>query len=383
MNASLKMIAAAVVGAGFLGAVNVVNAQTYTPGYAPPAYPAYTPGPPVQAAPIPQQAPQLTDQQLDQLTGPIALYPDPLLAQLLPAATFPDDVTAAAQYLAAYPQPSEDAINAQPWDPSVKAIVHYPTVLKQMSDNIEWTQALGAAFINQQQDVMESIQRLRAQAQNAGTLATTPQQQVVADDGGIQILPANPQVIYVPTYDPQVVYVRRVPLVFSPGFHVGVWLNNGFDWRRHWVTRGFDWSRGWRDHRSPVVIHPWVRDNRRPAPVLPPKWAPRVAAPVRPGWDGHRDAPSAFGGWKDRREYDHALERGRQSLPSRPPVIRTAPPVNRAPVAPPQVVAPVRPGVSVQAPGGRVNVRPGGVSVFTPGADARVNSDRGHRSMGR
>ena len=145
--------------------------------------------------------------ELDQMLGPIALYPDPLIAQILPAATLPSEIVLADRYVNGGGDPN--LIDQQPWDPSVKALARYPTVLKWMDDNLAWTTALGQAFLYQQQDVMDSIQRLRAQAQALGNLQTTPQENVVTDNGTIEILPANPQVIYVPVYQPDVVYFQR------------------------------------------------------------------------------------------------------------------------------------------------------------------------------
>src|SRR5580693_6264083 len=118
------------------------------------------------------QGTRYTPEQLDQMVGPIALYPDPLIALILPASTVPSDLSAAAQYLASNGDPSQ--VDAQSWDQSVKGLAHYPDVLKWMNDNISWTQTLGAAFAMQPADVMKSIQQLRAEAQAAGTLVNTP-----------------------------------------------------------------------------------------------------------------------------------------------------------------------------------------------------------------
>ena len=138
--------------------------------------PAQTAVPP----PMPEYQP-LSDQQLDQLLGPIALYPDPLIAQILPASTLPTQIVLADRYVTGGGDPNQ--IDQQPWDASVQALAHYPNVLKWMDDNLNWTTDLGQAFLNQQQDVMDSIQRLRASAQNLGNLQSTPQQQVMEDDG--------------------------------------------------------------------------------------------------------------------------------------------------------------------------------------------------------
>ena len=157
--------------------------------------------------------------ELDQMLGPIALYPDPLIAQILPAATLPSEIVLADRYVNGGGDPN--LIDQQPWDPSVKALARYPTVLKWMDDNLAWTTALGQAFLAQQQDVMDSIQRLRAQAQALGNLQSTPQENVVADDGTIEILPADPQMIYVPVYQPDMVYfqqpIRQPVHLFRPG----------------------------------------------------------------------------------------------------------------------------------------------------------------------
>ena len=187
-------------------------------------------------APPPAPESQLrASADLDQMLGPIALYPDPLIAQLLPAATLPSEIVVADRYVNGGGDPN--LIDQQPWDPSVKALARYPTVLKWMDDNLAWTTALGQAFLAQQQDVMDSIQRLRAQAQALGNLQSTPQENVVADAGSIEILPANPQMIYVPVYQPDAVYFQRPygsPFIsFGMGFEVGAWLNYDFDWRNH------------------------------------------------------------------------------------------------------------------------------------------------------
>ena len=145
-----------------------------------------------------------TPEQLDQLLAPIGLYPDPLIALILPASTAPSDISLAAQYVASGGNPS--GIDAQPWDPSVRGLAHYPDVLKWMNDNLDWTRALGAAFAMQPADVMQSIQQLRAKAKAAGTLVDTPQQQVDMEGDDIRVIPAQQDTMYVPEYDPDMVY---------------------------------------------------------------------------------------------------------------------------------------------------------------------------------
>ncbi|AMR81701.1 DUF3300 domain-containing protein [Cupriavidus nantongensis] len=209
----------------------------------------------------------LSQAQLDQLTAPVALYPDALLSQVLMAATYPADVAAAAQWSKANPSLSGDAatkaVAGQNWDPSVQSLAAFPSVLDMMGRQPQWVQSIGDAFLAQPNDVMDSVQRLRLQAQKAGTLKTTEQQKVVTQSTGgttiVQIEPANPQVVYVPTYNPTTVYgtwpypayppayyppppgsVFATALVSGIGFGLGVaavdamW--GGFDWHDHDVN---------------------------------------------------------------------------------------------------------------------------------------------------
>lgn len=152
--------------------------------------------------------------QLDQIMAPIALYPDALLSQVLMAATYPADVAAAAQWSKSHPELSGDAgaraVDSEAWDPSVKSLAAFPSVLDMMGRQPQWVQSVGDAFLAQPDEVMDAVQRLRRQAQAAGSLKTTEQQKVATEGSGpttiVQIQPANPQVVYVPTYNPAVVY---------------------------------------------------------------------------------------------------------------------------------------------------------------------------------
>ena len=223
------------------------------------------------AVPPPMAAYQpLAYQQLDQLLGPIALYPDPLIAQILPASTLPAQIVLADRYVSGGGDPNQ--IDQQPWDPSVQALARYPNVLKWMDDNLNWTTDLGQAFLNQQQDVMESIQRLRTSANNIGNLQSTPQQQVINDGGYIEIVPANPQVIYVPVYQPDQVYYQTgygSPFItFGIGFPIGLWLDCDFDWGHHnLIVWGHDHPRPsnwWREpsrQRDTGHATVWRRDS--------------------------------------------------------------------------------------------------------------------------
>jgi hypothetical protein len=153
---------------------------------------------------------QFTQAQLEQLVAPIALHPDPLLTQILMASTYPIEVVQAQRWVDQNPglkgSALEEALKTQEWDPSVKALCGLPTVLKQMSENLDWTRDLGDAFLGQKTGLMDTVQRLRKKALDSGTLKTTPQQKVVQTDGTIAIEPASPEVVYVPAYSPLVVY---------------------------------------------------------------------------------------------------------------------------------------------------------------------------------
>lgn len=226
-------------------------------------------------------------EQLDELLGPIALYPDALMALILPAATVPSDIVLASRYLSASGDPAQ--LDAQLWDDSVKALAHYPEVVTWMDTNLAWTKQLGEAFNDQPADVMKSIQRLRARARAAGTLVDTQQQQIVVEGEIIEILPAREDVIYVPRYDPEVVYYMRPGFYSDPyisfgvGFPVGFWLCYNFDWsgRRVWYVNRPDRDRYWREHRD--WRHPVFpgRPGFVPNPNWHP-WRPLVVAPRPP-----------------------------------------------------------------------------------------------------
>lgn len=190
---------------------------------------------------------EFSPDQLENLLAPIALYPDPLLAQVLLAATFPDQIDEAARTMRAYGQNYN--VDGTDWDVSVKAVAHYPTVLSMMADKIDWTVSVGQAYVNQSADVMDAIQRLRARAESMGNLVSTSQQEIVETDGDIYIYPAQPNYIYVPVYDPAIVYFRRptlyaAPLIwFGAGLIIGAWLNHDCDWHGHRVFY-HGWDRG-------------------------------------------------------------------------------------------------------------------------------------------
>jgi hypothetical protein len=222
--------------------------------------------------------PSYPPEQLDQLAARIALYPDPLLAQVLAAATFPDQIPDAARwadqhhYLSG--QALADAIQADqlPWDPSVQALLPFPSVLDMMASDMNWTTDLGNAFLAQQQDVMEAVQRERRKARDYGYLRSNPQI-VVGGGPYITIMPVNPSFIVVPYYDPVVVFYppRRGFFVggairFGFGVTIGGffrpwgWGYDRFDWDRHVVIINNEpWRRTWINRREYAHPYPGVR----------------------------------------------------------------------------------------------------------------------------
>jgi len=225
------------------------------------------------ALPPPDQT--LTPNQLDDLVAPVALYPDPLLSQLLVAATYPLEVVQAFQWLQRNPGLKGPALTQaaqqQNWDASVQALVMFPDVLKQLNADVTWTTNLGNAFLAQQQEVMDAVQRMRAKAQQAGKLASTPQINVVPGTQNgqpiIEIVPANPNVIYVPTYDPAWIWGPALwypyPGWFWPapgvivggvGFGFGIGIDMGFFFGFGWHGwAGWGWHPGWGAHH--VIVN--------------------------------------------------------------------------------------------------------------------------------
>lgn len=207
---SMKQLLALVLTAALVAATSPLPADAlYTPQATAPA-PAPA-APPAASGASQDQPANLSAAEIDAIVSPIALYPDQLVAQILGAATYPDQIMAASNWVNANSNLKGDdllkQVDAQSWDPSVKALTQFPSVLDQLAKNLSWTSALGDVAFNQQADVMASVQRLRKEAQAAGNLKTSPEIKVVQQDPQtIVIQPANPQVVYVPQYNPTVVY---------------------------------------------------------------------------------------------------------------------------------------------------------------------------------
>jgi hypothetical protein len=243
-------------------------------GQAPPP-----PPPPPSYAPPPSYPPQ----ELDRLVSRVALYPDPLLSQILAAATFPDQIAPAAGWADQHHYLTGDALAAAisadqlPWDPSVQALLPFPSVLEMMASDMAWTSELGNAFLAQQPDVMDAVQRERHHAYDYGYLRTNPQ--IVVNGGPyIEILPANPAFIVIPYYDPLIVFAPPRPGFFvggAIGFRFGItigaafrpwgWGVNRFAWGEHRVfINNAAWSRTWVNRGT--YVHPYAAVPRYAGP---------------------------------------------------------------------------------------------------------------------
>lgn len=239
------------------------------------------------ATPPAEAADLLSDDALDDLVAPVALYPDALLAQVFVAATYPLDVMKADRFLDDEPDLADrertDRAEAEDWDESVRVLTGgFPDVIARMADEIDWTEELGDAMLVQTDDLLDAVQRMRAKAEAAGNLASNEAQTVAAEGDTISIAPADPEVVYVPAYDPELAYTTRMaapPVVYAdPGVSVGSALTSGaiafgsallideiFDdddgWDDYWhAPRAIDWDDADIDVGRHIDVH---RDVRR------------------------------------------------------------------------------------------------------------------------
>ena len=264
--------------------------------------------PPSSAQPTPApvaasaEATVFNTEQLDALLAPIALYPDELLAQTLMAATFPLQVVAASRWQevpankALTGDALAQALAQQNWDPSVKSLIPFPQVLAMLNGNLDWTQQLGYAFATQEADVMNSVQRLRLQAQEAGYLKTTEQQRVVVEKSVIVIQPATPQTVYVPVYNPTVVYgtwpyPAYPPIYFPPppGYVIGTAFVSGLAFATGVAVVGslWGWARpSWYGGHVNVNVSRYNNINVNRPPINSSVWRPPAGGvggrPIRP-----------------------------------------------------------------------------------------------------
>ena len=363
----------------------------------------------VPLAPAPMQAkPVFTQQQLDQMLAPVALYPDSLLSQILMASTYPLEIVEAVRWSKANPNlKGDDAVKAAEqngWDPSVTSLVAFPQVLTMMDSNLSWTERLGDAFLAQQPQVMETVQNLRQRAYAAGNLRSNDQVRVDQQGQTIVIEPPNPQVVYVPYYDPRVVYgpwwwPEYPPVYWGPwpDYYVRPGFGAGFAWGVG-ITVGagfffgaFDWP-----HRHirvlPVnnfyyrnnVVRVWEHDpvHRLGVPYrgveLRQRFGRMSAAPeARRDFRGH-DRPSFEG----RSELGHRLDArgdpGRRSEEhSIPPGRSNVPEANR----PNARSAPSRPSAPSVASPPHFEQRPHAFEGVGRGPNVRDYSARGHASF--
>lgn len=244
-----------------------------------------------QPAAPPSAPAQRSSADLEKLVAPMALYPDPLVAVMLPSAAYPLEIVQAARFVAN--TNNLVTLDDQPWDDNVKAVAKFPSVIQNMSDELSWTVDLGQAFVQQPSDVMDAIQSLRAKAQSVGTLQTTPEQMVIVTNvvvertyetqivyvtnTVVEIVPANPQLVYVPVYNPVVVYAPPPTYIYTPatplivfgaGIACGIIIaNNHCDWYYGGVYYGRKTVVVWGGSRYPYCPPP---PYYRPPPYYPP-----------------------------------------------------------------------------------------------------------------
>jgi Protein of unknown function (DUF3300) len=356
--------------------------------------------PPIYAQEMPSSPPApgeaaFSPEELDQLLAPIALYPDALLGQILMAATYPLEVVQAARWVG---DPDNaalkgDALTAalanEDWDPSVKSLVPFPQVLSMMDTYLDWMQKLGDAFLAQEADVMTAVQRLRRSAQAAGTLTSTDQQEIVSEGQTIVIEPANPEVIYVPVYNPTIVYgvwpyPAYPPYYFPPPpgyivepsvvtdfyFAAGIvtvqwlWGWDRCDWHHHRIDIDDRRFNVINVHRPPIRNNVWVHDSyhRRGVPYPNPAVRGRFER-SRPG------EPETL---REFRGYVQGEPTARPATPPRGQVPRESPPrtiVPRTPLprrAPPRTTEP--------------RTGPPAFQGYSNGTEVRRDAERGRES---
>lgn len=399
--------------------------------------------PPPENAPPPQHA--FSQQELDQMLAPIALYPDPLLSQILMASTYPLEVVEAARWSRANPNlKGDDAVRAiqdMDWDPSVKSLVAFPQILQMMDDRLDWTEQLGDAFLAQQAQVTDTTQKLRQKAYAAGNLRSNDRIQVTPEAQTIVVEPANPDIVYVPYYDPNVVYGSwwwpdYPPIYWGPwpdyyyapayapsfAWGIGIVLTTGFffggfDWHHHRVhvvnTNNYYYHRpehhvrpgerpGERPGRPNVIAGPgvWHHDpnHRRGVPYREPSLRQQFGR-VSASPEAHRDfrgydQPSIGGRRPERPTTSGGLtvspdrtgaRPGVGGTPERPavqprPPVQTMPPVQPRPLSQPSE-PPSRPSAPTMPSRPAPEIRPPALEDIGRGSNVRDYSSRGRASQ--
>ncbi len=336
-----------------------------------------------------QTAPAFTPEQLDQMLAPIALYPDPLLGEILMAATYPLEVSAAAQWVQSSGSSGASLASAaqgQDWDPSVISLVAFPQILQMMSSQLQWMQSVGDAFLAQQSDVMDSVQRLRRAAQAAGTLASGPQISVTSDGQDIQIEPTSSSDVYVPCYNPGAVfgawpYAGYPPVQFAPwsGCTIGAALAYGAAFAVFGDFWGWD-SWDWRGHRIRIDAGRFNRIDRNRRPFSGDTWqhdpyhrrgvAYRDAGTRARYTGGQAAGPAAS---RDARGYAAGAPAAARPAPHPGPMVAAPPRGAPAPSAPA-----ARPAARPAAP---ARPAPPAFSSMGNGSAARAQAARGQASL--
>ena len=345
---------------------------------------------PAPATPTPSSAQLATPAELETLVAPVAFYSDPLLSLVLPASTQPVQIVQASRFLdARKANPSLQPDSA--WDASVRSLLNYPEAVQKLNGDLGWTQRLGDAIYDQQEDVIDAVQSVRAKAYHAGTLRSDAKQVVTMKDGVVTIVPADTEVIYVPVYDTQTIYVQApaapvvvysdpYPVYWGPAavFASGVALGWALDWYHHDIWYGPGGWYGW--HGGDVDIDRTVNINR-PAPPAPP------TSPSAPGRPPRPEPPPGGGAWRPD---------NRPSGPQRPATLPAGRPGAGGAGRPSQLPATPsagRPGAGVPARASQLpSTRPGDRPISTlesgrfgdykRGSDTLRESQRGAASRG-
>ena len=348
-----------------------------------------------QDTPQAMQSAPLTPAALQQLVAPIALYPDALVAQILAASTYPSQIVEADRWVQDHSTLKDnqlaEEVDKQSWDPSIKALTPFPSVLTNLDTNLSWTSALGDAYFNQQQDVLDAVQVLRARAVDAGNLQSTPQQTVTNQGPTIVIQPADPEVCYLPTYNPWLVYGDPIDiypgyiydssiwgiggpyLSFGIGIGIGGRFWGGFGWGFH------NWGFNWRGHNVIFNHNPYVSNSRT--------FFHRFPGGGGGSFRGGLDRPSVPGnsGLRDGRNFGNGLMGRDPTLP--PGIHRSDPTLSpgvhyRDPRLPPGTSSNGRDFRGFGEPGPNTGTRSGAFSGFGQGGIERGSADRGRASIG-
>ena len=350
-------------------------------------------------APPPSGPPQYSAADLEKLAAPIALHPDPLISIILPASVYPLEIVQAARFV----QDTNNLpkVDEQAWDDNVKAVAKFPTLIQKMNDDLTWTMDLGQAFVDQPAELMDTIQRLRGKASSAGVLKTTPeqviyvtntvtertvdQQVLYVTNTVVQIVPANPQVVYVPTYPPSIYYpppyyVGPPPIVsFAVGVTVGLIIANNCDWHHGGIYVGHHGAvivggGGWGHNDVDIDINRNVNINKNTINNVN-----RPAAPAQK-WQPDQSRMRTAGAPGAKASTQSAQARGWSSSPARStPTARATPSPSVSRPSPSPSVARPSPSSSYSRPTPSAS-RGSAFGGVSSGASTRSFSSRGSSS---